>query len=71
VRLRRGIAGGTGGNGFVLAAPLDASPEREIVVRKTPAPAPKADRSGTKIAAMIEKAKTTGITMAQVREMTG
>jgi len=30
-----------------------------------PAPAPKADRSGTKIAAVIEKAKTTGITMAQ------
>ena len=35
------------------------------------AQAPKADRSGTKIAAVIEKAKTTGITMAQVREMTG
>jgi hypothetical protein len=47
----------------------DASPEREIVVRKTPVP--KADRSGTKIATVIEKAKTTGITMAQVREMTG
>ena len=43
----------------------DASPERELIVRKTPAPAPKADRSGTKIAAVIEKAKTTGITMAQ------
>jgi len=41
----------------------------ESIVRKTPAP--KADRSGTKIAAVIEKAKTTGITMAQVREMTG
>ena len=49
----------------------DASPEREIIVRKTPVPAPKADRSGTKIAAVIEKAKTTGIIMAPVREMTG
>ena len=49
----------------------DASPACELIVRKTPTQAPKADRSGTKIAAVIEKAKTTGITMAQVREMTG
>jgi hypothetical protein len=46
------------------------SGEREIVVRKKTAPAPKAERSGTKIAAVLEKAKT-GITMEQVKEMTG
>jgi hypothetical protein len=53
--------------------------ERELIVRKTPAPkagacqeaAPTEAKSGSKIAAVIEKAKTTGITMAQVREMTG
>jgi hypothetical protein len=45
------------------------SSERELVVRK--GGAPKDERKPTKIAAVIEKAKTTGITMAQVRETTG
>jgi hypothetical protein len=48
----------------------DASPERELVVRKTSAAAPK-EAKPTKIAAVIEKAKTVGITMAEVRAMTG
>jgi hypothetical protein len=50
----------------------DASPERELVVRKdSPASAPKAERKPSKIGAVLEKAKTVGITMAQVKEMTG
>ena len=48
----------------------DASPERELVVRKTSAAAPK-EAKPTKIAAVIEKAKTVGITMAEVKAMTG
>ena len=56
----------------------DASPERELIVRKTPAPkagacqeaAPTEAKSGSKIAAVLEKAKT-GITMDEVRAMTG
>jgi hypothetical protein len=47
----------------------DASPERELVVRKTSAPAPEA--KPTKISAVIEKARTVGITMAEVKAMTG
>jgi hypothetical protein len=47
----------------------DASPERELVVRKTSA-APK-EAKPTKIAAVLEKAKTVGITMAEVKAMTG
>jgi hypothetical protein len=48
-----------------------ASPERELVVRKdSPAAAPK-EAKPTKIAAVIEKAKTIGITMAEVKAMTG
>jgi hypothetical protein len=48
----------------------DASPERELVVRKTSAAAPK-EAKPTKIAAVLEKAKTVGITMAEVKAMTG
>ena len=48
----------------------DASPQRELVVRKTSAAAPK-EAKPTKIAAVIEKAKTVGITMAEVKAMTG
>ena len=48
----------------------DESPERELVVRKTSAAAPK-EAKPTKIAAVIEKAKTVGITMAEVKAMTG
>jgi hypothetical protein len=48
----------------------DASPERELVVRKTSAAAPK-EAKPSKIAAVLEKAKTVGITMAEVKAMTG
>jgi hypothetical protein len=48
----------------------DASPERELVVRKTSAAAPK-EAKPTKISGVIEKAKTVGITMAEVKAMTG
>jgi hypothetical protein len=48
----------------------DASPERELVVRKTSAAAPK-EAKPSKISAVLEKAKTVGITMAEVKAMTG
>ena len=48
----------------------DASPERELVVRKTSVAAPK-EAKPSKIAAVLEKAKTVGITMAEVKAMTG
>ena len=66
-----------GAEGEALAARLaqhakQASSERELVVRKdSPASAPKAERKPSKIGAVLEKAKTVGITMAQVKEMTG
>jgi hypothetical protein len=48
----------------------DARPERELVVHKTSAAAPK-EAKPSKIAAVLEKAKTVGITMAEVKAMTG
>ena len=48
----------------------DASPERELVVRKTSAAARK-EAKPSKISAVLEKAKTVGITMAEVKAMTG
>jgi hypothetical protein len=48
----------------------DASPERELVVRKTSEAAPK-EAKPSKISAVLEKAKTVGITMAEVKAMTG
>jgi hypothetical protein len=49
----------------------DASPERELVVRKASEAAPKEAKKPSKIAAVLEKAKTVGITMAEVKAMTG
>ena len=45
-------------------------PRARTRVRKTSAAAPK-EAKPTKIAAVIEKAKTVGITMAEVKAMTG
>ena len=40
-------------------------------MRKTTEAAPKAERKPSKIGAVLEKAKTVGITMAEVKAMTG